>query len=141
MSNKLIHSHGSDKILAGNSIPIVAGLAVMCVGGMGIFMGGMGLQAQETEAGQTRTAMSLIGGVFLFLTGLWFITCSRPTRVRVIGLSWMVSAVVLGTYWGKAIASQYGQEHFEAANAANVVFISGLVVHLLGVVYVVLAKE
>ena len=147
MSNKLVHFHESDKIIAGNTIPIVGGLAVMCAGALGMLSGGVGLPGQETDVGQTRTAMSLVGGMFLLLTGLWFMTRSRPTPARVIGFGWMVAAVVLGTYFGKTIASSYGEGHIEtanaanAANAANVVFISGLVVHLLGVLYVALAKE
>ena len=119
--------------MTGARVPVVIGLLVILVGIASSVLGCMvqGKPTPDNMDKQTElVAMSLVGGFYLVLTGLWFMTRPSITERRVMGLLIMIVGVVAGTWFGI-----FGVAQNEDGQAANVIFMAGLAVHLVGVLY------
>jgi hypothetical protein len=126
--------------LAGGKIPIVIGFLVMLFGALVMWSGwggassaGAGTPGELRDQEQTVGWMLLVGGLFLFFTGFWFLTrnCVGPRTIA--GLFVMLSGIFVGTWGGTAsVAGSNGRDSM----GATLVFLGGLLIHLLGVLYV-----
>ena len=128
----------SGGMLHDTKVPVVVGLLLMVMGLAGGILGAAALIAGSKEPDFTGGCMLLIGALFIFFTGLWFMTRSGVNERKVIGLIVMVVAVVGGTWGGLAILSSEGTQTVGpvVGEMGNVVFLCGLLMHLVAVLYV-----
>ena len=111
---------------------VFIGAAIIAYGAFDCIRGFVGISDKAFDKEPTASAMMLIGGIYLLLTGLWFLTRTGINLERVIGLIVMVSGILAGTWGAMFIIASSNDEKLMFA---NIVFLSGILVHFMGVLY------
>ena len=123
-----------------DKVRIVLGFMVMVLGVWDVVSGLGGAWGGDTmppnalhDREQTAACMTLVGGLFLFFTGFWFLTRASVSQRAITGLIVMLCGIFAGTWGGRFITARSNDGDF---SGATVVFLTGLLIHLMGVLYV-----
>ena len=123
-----------------HKLPIFVGFMVVLLGAWDVVTGLAGAWEGDTytpgvvqDREQTGACMVLVGGLFLFFTGLWFMTRAHVNQRGIMGLLVMLFGIFGGTWGGRFLTARSSDGDFASA---TIVFLAGLLVHLLGVLYV-----
>ena len=123
-----------------NKVPIAVGFMVMVLGVWDVVSGLGGAWGGDTmspnalhDREQTAACMSLVGGLFLFFTGFWFLTRARVNQRGIVGFVVMLCGIFGGIWAGRGILAASNDGDYAPA---TMVFLAGLLIHLMGVLYV-----
>ncbi len=116
----------------GNRASLFIGLFIALFGALAGIWGCTLITDSHFDKALSATWMSLIGGMYMVLTGLWFLTRNGINPRRTIGLIVMVSGILAGTCGGMLILARDADGQSASATA---VFLGGLLLHLAGVLY------
>lgn len=120
-------------LVDGRPATLAAGMFIMAVSIGGTVWGCTRVTDEKYDKDKMAIALSLTGGLYLLLTGVWVMTRNRFNERRVWGLVIMLAGILGGT--GLGLHHVIQSENGEFGNG-EVIFILGLLVHLVGVLWV-----
>jgi hypothetical protein len=113
-------------------LPLVLGFLIIAYGAWRGLHGGLALAGSSGDPEQTTAAMAFLCGLYLLLTGLWLASRGYFTPKRAAGLAVMLIGILAGTWLGTRCLAANSDDLLPA----QIAFFAGLLVHLLGVLYV-----
>jgi hypothetical protein len=113
-------------------LPLTLGFLIIAYGLWDCLQGALTLGNATRDPEQTIGTMTFLCGIYLLLSGLWLATRSTLTPKRALGMAIMLVGILAGTW----IAIRLTAPVPEDPTPAYLAFFAGLLLHLLGVLYV-----